>query len=88
MHGLVYLEAAKVEEGEAVVFEDLALRELSDMVELDIQLRGHLLVNEELEDVRLDQVHAVLQLLAESLHKDDNGLVFPTIEVALVGWQF
>ena len=46
MHGLVDLEAAKVEEGEAVVFEDLALRELGNLVELDVQLRGHLLVHE------------------------------------------
>jgi hypothetical protein len=56
MDRLINLQTAKVQKGEAVVFQNLTLSKLRDLIKLDIKLRSHLLVHKELKNVRFNKV--------------------------------
>lgn len=54
IHSLIHFEAGKRQKGKAIVVKDLTLRKLAHCGQLEIQLRGDLFVNEQLEDVYIE----------------------------------
>ena len=56
MDRLINLQTAKVQKGEAVVFQNLTLSKLGYLIKLDVKLGSLLFVHKELKNVRFNKV--------------------------------